>query len=89
MSLDKNPAERSCQTCISHRRPNQADVRDMQFGSDQDNERTHEHGVADVIVRADVLARVGDGVDYMRCQAELGHIPAYAGEERVVDRREL
>ena len=55
----------------------------------QREERTDEHGVADVIVRADVLARVCDCVDYMRGETELGHIASYAREEGVLDRGEL
>ena len=50
---------------------------------------THEHSVADVIVRADVLARVRDCVDYMRGETELGHVAPYAREEGVLDRGEL
>lgn len=50
---------------------------------------THEHGVADIVVRTDVLARVRDRVYDAGCEAELGQVANKAGEDVVVDRGQL
>ena len=46
---------------------------------------THEHRVADVVVCANVLARVCDGVHYARCEPELRQVAHDAREYGVVD----
>lgn len=49
----------------------------------------HEHVVADVVVRADILARVCDGVHDVRAKSYLGHVRHDAREQRVVERGQL
>ena len=40
-------------------------------------------------MRADILARVRDSVDYMRGETKLWHVAGYAGQEGIVDGRQL
>lgn len=50
---------------------------------------THEHVIADVVVRADVFARVRDGVHDVRAEPDLGHARHDAREQGVIERRQL
>lgn len=65
MSLDKKPTELVTSELGQN---TQSDVEPRQGNLE---ELTHEHCVADVVVRTDVLARVRDSVDYPRGESEL------------------